>query len=417
MTETQKNPKKKIRAKPLFLLGILALCTIGAAYFLSKPLSVFVFRAAPSNVIQTVVATGRISPPATIEIAPRHFGVVTHVAIAEGATVEAGTLLVQLDDRELLSQKISAEQAVAQAKLQLDNLRRVLSPKAAQDLKQAELSVSQAEDDFRRTEVLLSAGATNDRDLERVRLSLEQARSRRESVALQAGSLKAGGVEFRLALSALSSAEASLQQVETRIAETHLTAKIPGTVLSLRTDTGDTVQPGQVLVVLAATGELEVRVPIDEKNIAGVEPGRDALVSAEAYPDRHFTAVVDRLSPSVDAMRGTVEVALRLPNPPSYLRPEMTVSVEIEVARKQSVLAVPREALMNDAQGDAVLVAENGVIRRRPVKLGIRGFDFVEVESGISDGDLVLVDGFAKVAEGDRVKMEIATRVSSGEPR
>jgi HlyD family secretion protein len=177
------------------------------------------------------------------------------------------------------------------------------------------------------------------------------------------------------------------------------------------------VQPGQVLVVLAATGELEVRVPIDEKNIAGVEPGRDALVSAEAYPDRHFTAVVDRLSPSVDAMRGTVEVALRLPNPPSYLRPEMTVSVEIEVARKQSVLAVPREALMNDAQGDAVLVAENGVIRRRPVKLGIRGFDFVEVESGISDGDLVLVDGFAKVAEGDRVKMEIATRVSSGEPR
>ncbi|MCU0662923.1 MAG: efflux RND transporter periplasmic adaptor subunit [Myxococcota bacterium] len=412
MSDVNGKKKGKSFRRRVALVGAVVLVAAWAAYKTLKPESVLAVQVAPSTIVQTVVATGRISPPATVEVGPRYSGVVTEVSVKEGDAVEAGSLLVHFDDREWLAQKSAAVEVVAQARLKLDNLRRVLSPKAVEELKQAEVAVRQAQDDLGRTEILRNAGAANDQDIERVRLSLDQARSRREAVALQAGSVSAGGVEYRMGLSGLGQAEAALQQIEERIVDTHLTARTAGSVLSVRADVGDTVQPGQVLVVLAATGGLEVKVPVDEKNIAGVEKGRSALISAEAYPDRHFPAVVERLAPSVDATRGTVEVTLSLPNPPPFLRPEMTASVEIEVARKEEALCVPSEALASSAKGHSVFVLADGRARRQSVKLGIRGTDAVEVKEGLSAGDVVLLPGAAGLEEGVRVAADIAAEAA-----
>lgn len=414
----QSTPKKRSKAALRRVTWILVVVVIigVAAYKISRPVSVPAARVVSSTIIQTVVATGRISPPATVEVGVRQPGVISEVFAKEGEQVEAGALLVHLEDRELLAQREASAEVVAQARLRLANLRRVLSPKAVEELKQADLQVRQAEDDTRRIEVLRSAGAANDADLERVKLALDQARSRRESVAVQAGSVSAGGVEARLALSLLSQAEAAMQQVEERVADTHLTARVAGTVLAVRADVGDSVQPGQVLVVLAASGALEVKVPVDEKNIAGVEPGKSALVAAEAYPDRQFTAVVDKLAPSVDATRGTVEVTLKIASPPPFLRPEMTASVEIEVARRKDALSVPREAVLTGVDGDAVWLLRNGRAERRAVEFGIRGVDTAEVLSGLVKGEVVLLPVSGGLETGTRVKAEFGTTLSIGDP-
>jgi HlyD family secretion protein len=110
----------------------------------------------------------------------------------------------------------------------------------------------------------------------------------------------------------------------------------------------------------------------------------------------------------VDAQRGTVEVKLRVPEPPQYLRQDMTVSVDIEVARSPGALALPTEAV-RDATGASpwVLRVEGEGMGsravRRNVDLGLRGTGWVEIRSGLEPGDRV-VPAAAPIQPGSRVR-------------
>jgi HlyD family secretion protein len=103
----------------------------------------------------------------------------------------------------------------------------------------------------------------------------------------------------------------------------------------------------------------------------------------------------------VDALRGSVEVKLSVPVAPPYLLQDMTVSVDIEVARAKDVLAVPAEALR---EGDWVLVARDGHARRQAVRVGARGNGRVEVLAGVREGELVLPAADRNVHEGAAVR-------------
>ena len=88
-------------------------------------------------------------------------------------------------------------------------------------------------------------------------------------------------------------------------------------------------------MTFAGDGPLEVRIQPDESNLAFLRLGQRALISAEAFPDQRVDAAVGRIAPSIDPMRGTVEVDLVIDDE-SDLRPDMTVTVEIEVGRAES---------------------------------------------------------------------------------
>jgi HlyD family secretion protein len=111
------------------------------------------------------------------------------------------------------------------------------------------------------------------------------------------------------------------------------------------------------------------------------------------------------ISPGVDAQRGTVEVKLAVPQPPDYLKEDMTVSVDIEIERRKAVLTLPADAV-HDATGPApwVLAVENGRTVRRPVKLGLRGERAVEVTEGLVEDALVVPVANARIAAGRAVR-------------
>jgi HlyD family secretion protein len=97
-------------------------------------------------------------------------------------------------------------------------------------------------------------------------------------------------------------------------------------------------------------------------------------------------------------------VKLRVPEPPQYLRQDMTVSVDIEVARSPGALALPAEAV-RDATGASpwVLLVEDSRAVRRPVQLGLRGTGWVEIRSGLKPGDRVVPAG-APIRPGQRLR-------------
>jgi len=161
-------------------------------------------------------------------------------------------------------------------------------------------------------------------------------------------------------------------------------------------------------MVLSPSGETQLVLQLDERNLALVRLGQKALASADAYPKERFGAEVVYINPAVDAQRGTIEVKLRVAQPPPYLRDDMTVSVDIEIARRTGALTVASDAV-HDAMGREpwTLALRDGHARRQPVTLGLRGEGAMEIVAGLAEGDLVLASPDATQRDGKRVRARV----------
>jgi HlyD family secretion protein len=169
-------------------------------------------------------------------------------------------------------------------------------------------------------------------------------------------------------------------------------------------EVGDVVAAGRALLVLAEDGPTRLTVQPDEKNLAVLRVGQPAEAAADAFPAEPFAAQVSYLAPAVDPARGTVEVRLAVPAPPAFLRPDMTVSVNVEVGRKADALVVPAESVRDGATDPWVLRVADGRAERRAVRVGLRGEGMIEVLEGLAPGDAVVLPAAGVIEAGARVR-------------
>jgi len=385
--------------------GVVALGLVGTAavLFLLGP-KTEVLEALRREVVQSVVATGRIESPFRVDLGAQVVGTVTRVPVAQGESVAAGQTLIELDSAEAHALVRQAEAAVVQAEGRLRQLKELQLPVAAQSLRQAQANFANARSQFERNRKLFEAGFIGQSVLDDSQRNLEVAQTQVDTARKQVDAARPQGSDYALASAALEQAQAGLQAARARLAYTRVVAPVTGTLIARNVEHGDVVQPGRALMVLAPAGETQIVVQIDERNLGMVRLGQPALASADAYPAKRFAAEVAYVNPGVDAQRGTVEVKLRVREPPDYLRQDMTVSVDIEVARSPGALALPAEAV-HDATGAApwVLRVEGGRAVRRTVELGLRGTGWVEIRSGLGPGDRV-VPAAAPIAPGQRLR-------------
>lgn len=168
---------------------------------------------------------------------------------------------------------------------------------------------------------------------------------------------------------------------------------------------GDAVQPGRALLELALDGATEVVVFPAEENLPGIRLGAVARVSADAFPDSTFLARVTLVAPAVDPAQGTVEVRLAVDDPPGFLLPDMTLSVNIEVGRKAGAAVLPEDGVRALGTREPwVAVVEGGRLARRPVEVGLRAGAWVEILSGLGEGEGV-VPAAGSPALGARVRV------------
>ncbi|ACL66891.1 efflux transporter, RND family, MFP subunit [Anaeromyxobacter dehalogenans 2CP-1] len=354
--------------------------------------------------VQRVVASGRVMAPARIQVGAVATGKVAAVRVDEGDAVRAGDLLVQLDDAEARAALSQARAQVLQAAARLEQSRGPAARGASEALRQAELRVELAERARERARSLSDAGSASVAQLDDAEQALALARSARESALAQAAAAGGGGPDQRLAEAALAAARGAEEVARARLEDRQLRAPAAATVILRDVEPGDTVTAGARLLVLARTGETRLSVEPDEKNLALLRQGQPARAVADAFPDAPFDAAVSFLAPSVDPARGTVEVRLAVPAPPPFLRPDMTVSVNVEVGRKADALVLPADAVRDAGGSPWVLAVRGGRAERRAVRLGLRGDALVEIAGGLAAGDEVLAPS-AAVAEGSRVRV------------
>ena len=391
------------RRAALAAVATLALLYITVPRFLGEKVGVLL--ATQGDLQQSVVASGKVRSPQRMELASQITGRVTQIAVREGAQVKTGDLLIQLDESEWLAALAQAKAGLAQSELRVSQLQQLGLPMAEQSRRQAEANVLQARRQFERTRELVAKGFYSKTQLDDAQRNLDVAESQYASAQLQARSNQRGGSDERLAQIAVEQARASLALAQSRLDYTRITAPADAIVLTRSVEPGDTAQPGKVLMSLSPNGDTELIVQIDEKNLSLLRLGQKAQASADAYPDRHFTAEITFISPAIDPLRGSVEIRLRVPEPPDYLRQEMTVSIDIETARKANALTVPAEAVRDaNTASPWVLVIRDGVATRQSVSLGLRNAGRLEIVEGITAGEQIIPASNPKINEGSRVR-------------
>ena len=390
----------------------IVLVGVGAWRLIEGP-SLGAYAVERRDLVQAIVATGRVESPRRVEIGAAITGTVAAVPVAEGQSVAAGTVLVRLDDAEARAAVEQARHALEQAQAKVAQLRATGLPVATEAERQADLNLTNAERALLRTKELFDRGFVGQAALDEAQRARDVAASQLTAARLQRASQEAGGSEVQLALAALESARASLTLAQARLELTTIEAPVAGVLISRNVEQGSVVQPGKVLMVLSPAGATQLVAQIDEKNLPLLRLGASALASADAYPDRRFNARVAYINPAVDASRGSVEVKLDVPEPPAYLLQDMTVSVDIEAAKLVGVLTLPADAL---GPGDYVLALKDGRTVRKAVKVGARGEGRIQIVAGLEEGERVLPGTAGALHEGERVRARPAPAPGSRPP-
>jgi HlyD family secretion protein len=391
------------------LLGAVLLALLGPRLILGPRVSVSVVE--QRNLLRTVVASGRVETPHRVEIGTQIVGTVARVPVAEGQSVAAAQPLIALDDTELRAAAAQADLAVAQALARVRQLTEVQIPVAEQALRQAQVNLDNARAQLKRQEDLFNQGFIGQASLDDARKAVDLADAQLRSASELLRTLRPGGSDLALAQAALAQARASAEQARARLGYAMVRAPVAGILISRDVEPGDVVQPGKALMVLSPAGSTQLVVQIDEKNLGMLALGQSALASADAFPDKRFAGKLVYINPGIDAQRGSVEVKLDVPSPPEYLRQDMTVSVDIEVARRDRAVLVPTDAVHDaDRAQPWVLVVKDGRARRRDIGLGLRGNGVSEVTRGLSPGEQVVPTRSGPITDGSRVRALVAAR-------
>ena len=399
-------PRATFRNAIVGLVVVGAVTTGGILWFRGRGPEVTTVAPRSGEVVQTLVALGRIAPPSEVEFTAREPTEIVQAPVEEGQHVAAGELLVQMDHAEADAIVTQAEASLEQARAQAREVRTLTKPSAAAALKEANANLEEAERQFTQDEDLFRSGTLTAAEVDQSRTALTIAQNRARSAKLQAAAVSTSGAQWQAAIAAETFAEAGLIAARARRDRLAVRAPAAGTLIAREIDPGDVVQIGATLGRLALDGPTRLVIEPDERNLRLLAVGQKAVASAEAFPDDRFDAVVEFLAPAVDPVRGTIEVRLAVESPPEYLRTDMTVSVEIEVERSDAAIALEASAVHDLASEHPwVFVVEGGRARRRDVTIGLRGDAVVEIVDGLSSSDTVVGGDAVDLSDGDRVRV------------
>lgn len=224
--------------------------------------------------------------------------------------------------------------------------------------------------------------------------------------ALQAQGL-AAQQDFDNAQTAYVVARANYTGAQTTLDYARITAPFSGFITKRYLD------PGAVLISTNATvftlmdlETMKVMVNVLEKDVPTIEVGTEAVVTADAYPNKQFTGKVGRLSQSLDLSTRTMAVEVDIPNPDHVLKPGMFANVALVISKRDNAITVPTQAVQQDINGQYVFVADSSVARRRPVTVGPEQDNRTEIVTGLDGTEKIITTGQQFAKDGGQIRIQ-----------
>ncbi len=344
--------------------------------------------------------TATLESAAQIDVVAKTAGLVLQVAVEEGDRVAKGQVVATLDDREARFALTRSRIELAEAELAYRSLVHLDRQEAELELNRVELSEAEASEKYLKAVTMQQRGLASDQDVQEAKtqraiakVAVAQARVRLKYKTID-------DARFRY-----ERAQTDRQEAELRLQYTTVIAPVSGVVSALPMTPGQYVRDDESLLTIVDTQRLLARTFLPEKFSGRLKPGQPAYVQVEALPDQRVPAQVRLISPVVDAESGTFKVTVTLTEPLPELKPGMFATVFIAVSQQDQALMIPKRALTLDRAEPTVYRLQDGRVQLAALTLGEVDGDRVEVRSGLSEGDRVVVVGQDKLLDGAWVRV------------
>jgi len=363
--------------KLLVTVIVILLLAAGGAYawtYFSKPVAVTgavargtAVKVSPANIL----VTESFTMPITSEAGGRILSSDVHL----GQEVKAGDVLFRIDpkDLELEIEKIEADYKIAKDRIALGSPLR--------------FDIAATEENVRNLTRYVEQGRASQQQLDGAKRALDQLNFRRENEKIDNQK-------------ALSDFENTLKLKHRQLEKMTVTVANDGSISTIFARAGDLVGGGQVLAQVISRERL-VQAQISEENFAGVRPGLPVTLQLLGISGQQFNATVERVLPNADPATKRYIAYLKVNIPDEQLAPGLTGDASITVDKHENALVIEKRALL----GNSVFVVRDGRAALVPVTVGFTSLDQAEILSGLSEGDLVILENPATFRNGQPVRV------------
>jgi HlyD family secretion protein len=401
----------------------LVVIIAGAAlWFHRRPTLVSVVQPERVSLTETIASSARVGGIQESAVGAQFTGTVEHLFVRRGDRVQAGQPIATLRNEVTQQQKAQAATAVATAQARLAQVSkaplRSEMDEATHQVTEAKAQVAQinaeltlANTQFERNQQLFHSGLIPRSEFDASQSNQQSLQSRlraaKATVKVREAKLETLqktplAEDVQVARAQLSEAEQALRVAEQQSKEATVTAPFAGVITEINAEQGQTVTANGVVNLVSDS--LEIRVDLDENNLADLELGQSAILSSSAFTDTTFQGRLTDIGAAVDEARGIVTVKITPDNPPAWLRPGQTVNVNLLTNEKVDRLIVPSTAVLRQGSRTVVMAVQDGhavektVLTRPAVPQGI------PTAGGVTEADEVIVNP-SGITAGDAVRI------------
>lgn len=359
--------KIKVKKKFFLGLGILIICILVLKMVKTSPKQeetvlpppmVKTLKISISNKDSEYVYAGTVQPHYKSQLAFQVGGKLVKKNVGVGDYVEQGTVLMELDSRDI-------EQAVK-------------NYAAAVSLAEAKYKL--AEDNLKRYEPLYQSKFISQAEYDNY-VNLDET-----------------------AKDALNQANALYTQSMNQLGYCKLSADKSGVISSVDAEEGQVITPGQKLITLVQNNQLEVEINVPENRIDKLKDVKEINVSFSALPDIKVKGTLGEISPVANDASRTYRVRISIIDPPSSIQMGMSSSVNISQNNSVSQIWIPLEAVYQPNSSPAVWIVKDNEVALKNITVTDFGSDKVTVSEGLKTGDVVVTAGVTKLREGQEVR-------------
>ncbi len=329
------------------------------------PMEVKAVAVAPISMQEEVYATGSLVPVSRQEVKVLNPGLVTKVAVKSGESVKVGQILVTLDSTLADAQVAQARASVEAARTGVDSAQ------------------------------------TNLDELNKVQNSASQFNP------VSSGTIRQAEGALAQSKAALKQAQEALKIAQVQQGQMIYKATIAGTVLEVNAQAGNLSPVQQPLVLVADLSQMNVESKLNEVDAGKVRLGGKVTISSKLLGNTPAQGTITEISPQAVAtpsVQGnsspTVGIKIHLEKVPAGLKPGFTVNLQMIVATKEGVLAVPQEALFQEGKKNFVYLIQEGKLLKTEVTIGIGNDTHQEISSGLKAGDLIVRNPSNELSQG-----------------
>jgi membrane fusion protein, multidrug efflux system len=341
--------------------------------------------------------TGSLTADAQAEVSAETAGRVIETPVERGTRVSQGALLVRISPSETSAQLQEAEANAAQIEARLGLVQgQTFDRTRVPDVMNAKASLDLAEAEFNRMRSLLDQKVISQSEFDQRRTQLEAAKQ----------SYQAAQNVAEQSYRSLDAARARIALARKAVADTAVRAPLTGLVAERLVSVGDYVTRGTKVATVVRIDPLRVELTVPEQHVSLVKAGQPVRLTVDAYPGEEFAASVRFVSPSLRSDQRALTVEAVASNSDGRLKPGLFATAMIRQAAGVPALLVPSNAIETVAGTSRVYVVKDGRAEARIVTAGDKVGTQVELTSGVSKGDVVVVEPKGRLTDGLPVKVK-----------